>query len=133
MLWTVLHKRFFEYLFNASSSISYKTVVLLCTCIHDYVLISQTNRFQLVAGFNDTNNAIFVMYQYQDEMMQWSSANSEVSIRICEAEWKYELPEGNSTLHSSIVNNTNVNEAGRYAFLFQDGVINPAGRCTLAD
>ena len=85
-----------------------------------------------MAGFNDTNNAIFILYQYEDEMMQWSSADSEVSIRICGVEWRYELPVGDSTLHGSIVNNTNVNEPGRYAFLFRDGVIDPAGMCPLA-
>ena len=83
--------------------------------------------FQMVAGFNVNNGVIFVVYQYQDGMMQWSSGSSEMSLRICEAEWKYELPEGHSILHNSIVGNTNVNKHGRYAFLYKDGVINPAG------
>ena len=106
--------------------------MILSACLDDHVLISQTNRFQVVAGFNETNNAIFVLYQYQDGMMQWNSTNSEVLIHICEAEWRYELPDGDSMLNTSIVSNTNVNEAGRYAFLYKDGVINPAGMCTLA-
>ena len=121
-----------EYLFTISCSIFVQNCTLTA-CLDDHVLISQTNRFQVVTGFNDTNNVIFVLYQYQDGMMQWSSSDSEVSIRICETEWRYELPNGDSVLHSSIVSNTNVNEAGRYAFLYKDGVINPAGMSILAN
>ena len=73
-----------------------------------------------------TNDSIFILYQYDDEMMQWSSANSEVSMSICTANWKYDLPNG-SMLNTSIVTDTNVNEPGRYAFLYRNDEINPAG------
>ena len=81
----------------------------------------------MVAAFDTTNDAIFILYQYQDEMMEWSSLNSEVSMDICGTPWKYELPEGETMLHSSIVNGSNVKEPGRYVFLYKDGVIDPAG------
>ena len=74
-----------------------------------------------------TNNSIFIVYQYEDGMMQWSSANSEVSMSICGVDWQYELPSDGSNLHTSIVTNTNVKEPGRYAFLYKDNEINPAG------
>ena len=78
----------------------------------------------MVAGFDETNNGIFILYQYQDKMMQWSSANSEVSMSICGT--PHELASG-STIHTSVVVNTNVNKDGRYAFLYKDGEIKPAG------
>ena len=90
--------------------------------------ISQTNRFQVVAGFDTDNSRVFVLYQYEDGMMQWSSTNSEVSLRICEVEWNYEFEGDGTILHNSIISNTNVNENGRYAFLFKNGNINPAGK-----
>ena len=79
---------------------------------------SQINKFQVVAAFNQTNNAIFVLYQYQDGMLQWSSSNLKVELHICDDEWTYDP--------LSILTNSNVKEPGRYAFLYNDSGINPA-------
>ena len=76
------------------------------------------------AGFDTTNNVIFILYQYEDGMMQWSSTNSEVSMNICGT--PHVLISG-SIIHTSVVTSTNVNHDGRYAFLYKDGEINPAG------
>ena len=80
---------------------------------------SQINMFQVVAAFNETKNAIFVLYQYLDGMFQWSSPNSQASLRICNAEYPLDI--------SNIATESNVKEPGRYAFLYNDSGINPAG------
>ena len=81
---------------------------------------SQINTFQVVAAFNETKNAIFVLYQYQDEMLQWSSSNSKVELHICDNEWTHDP--------SNILTESNVKEPGRYAFLYNDSGVNPAGK-----
>ena len=77
------------------------------------------NTFQVVAAFNKTKNAIFVLYQYLDGMFQWSSPDSKVELRICDEEWNHDP--------SSILTDSNVKEPGRHAFLYNESGINPAG------
>ena len=79
----------------------------------------------MVAGFSNTTDRIFVLYQYQDGMMQWSSTKSEVSMQICTATWTYTFTTG--SIHDIIVTDSNVNLLGRYAFLYQNDEIMPAG------
>ena len=52
--------------------------------------------------------------------------DSKVSMRICEAEWTYDLLAGNM-LNSRLITGSNMKKPGRYAFLCNDSGISPAG------
>lgn len=73
------------------------------------------------------------MYLYEDGMMQWSSTNSMASLQICDSEWKYPHPERELMLHTSIVTNSNVEEPGKYLFLYKSGEIYLPGIYVLKD